>query len=230
MEIISKVNYKEVEGKLIFSIGSNNYTVNNVEGKGWFILDVNLDKISAEPINVLSAIGTPDFYTVWDIVAKHERKLEEAKFMFKVGETYETQCGKLVKVLSRTAHHCIECSDGKYRYDLNSESTDSGRVTGTNHDYSHPDNFKRADKKVRTLKDFAIEAGGTKTRLGLSDAVLMTNKDLENFKLRIEEQFKYKCKRVGALTAYNVLVNSDTPEAEDCLNYPVYLFPEDRED
>lgn len=68
------------------------------------------------------------------------------KFTFQVGETYETQAGDMVKVLGRTdivGYECLECSDGRYRYDRSTYSNDAGRVTGTNHDYSHKHNFKR---------------------------------------------------------------------------------------
>lgn len=67
-------------------------------------------------------------------------------FQFVVGETYETQRGELVTVTDRTdikGYECLECSDGKYRYDRSTSNGDAGRVTGTNHDYSCPDNFKR---------------------------------------------------------------------------------------
>jgi hypothetical protein len=67
-------------------------------------------------------------------------------FRFQVGETYETQAGELVKVLGRTdelGYECLICSDGKHRYDRSLHCTDAGRVTGTAHDYSCPDNFKR---------------------------------------------------------------------------------------
>lgn len=67
-------------------------------------------------------------------------------FKFTIGHTYETQTGELVKVLGRTrsvGYECLRCSDGKYRYDRSTYSGDAGRCTGTNHDYSDPDNFKR---------------------------------------------------------------------------------------
>lgn len=67
-------------------------------------------------------------------------------FKFIIGRTYETQSGKLVKVLGRTrsvGYECLRCSDGKYRYDRSTTNVGAGRVTGTNHDYSDPDNFKR---------------------------------------------------------------------------------------
>ena len=63
-------------------------------------------------------------------------------FKFVVGETYETQEGKLVKVIGRD-RDCIQCSDNVYRYDRRNKPHDAGRVTGTNFDYSWPENFKR---------------------------------------------------------------------------------------
>lgn len=68
------------------------------------------------------------------------------KFKFTIGHTYKTQRGKRVKVLGRTrsvGYECLNCSDGKYRYDRSTTDSDAGRVTATAHDYSCPDNFKR---------------------------------------------------------------------------------------
>ena len=70
-----------------------------------------------------------------------------SSFRFEVGKQYETQCGNMVTVLGRTdlvGYECLICSDGKHRYDRSTHSSDAGRVTGTDHDYSCPDNFKRS--------------------------------------------------------------------------------------
>lgn len=70
-------------------------------------------------------------------------------FMFQVGEFYKTQAGDTVLVLYRTenrGYECLECSDGKYRYDRSTHSSDAGRCTGTDHDYSCPHNFVREDR------------------------------------------------------------------------------------
>lgn len=67
-------------------------------------------------------------------------------FKYVIGETYETQDGKFVTVLGRTeirGYECLICSDNKHRYDRSTNDEDAGRVTGTAHDYSCPDNFKR---------------------------------------------------------------------------------------
>ena len=72
-------------------------------------------------------------------------------FMFEVGKTYETQAGNMVTVLGRTdliGYECLECSDNIYRYDRSKDNSDAGRVTGTAHDYSCLDNFKRDDKLI----------------------------------------------------------------------------------
>jgi hypothetical protein len=74
---------------------------------------------------------------------------KEPAFMFQIGQEYETQARKMVRVVGRTTiagYECLQCSDGKYRYDRSNHSEDAGRVTGTDHDYSWPGNFKRADK------------------------------------------------------------------------------------
>jgi len=67
-------------------------------------------------------------------------------FKFEVGQEYQTQAGETVKVLGRTdnpGYECLICSDNKHRYDRSTHSDDAGRVTGTDHDYSCPDNFVR---------------------------------------------------------------------------------------
>ena len=67
-------------------------------------------------------------------------------FNYKIGQSYLTQAGRLVTVIGRTrtpGYETLNCSDGRYRYDRSTHSTDAGRVTGTNHDYSDPHNFER---------------------------------------------------------------------------------------
>jgi len=67
-------------------------------------------------------------------------------FKYSVGTRYLTQEGKWVWVLGRTTllgYECLRCSDGAYRYDRSTHSSDAGRVTATAHDYSCPQNFKR---------------------------------------------------------------------------------------
>lgn len=69
-------------------------------------------------------------------------------FRFKIGDTYETQAGDLVTVVGRSGsvgYECVLCNDDLYRYDRSTTSHDAGRVTGTNHDYSYPDNFRRGN-------------------------------------------------------------------------------------
>lgn len=83
----------------------------------------------------------------------------ETSFMFKVGKTYKTLSGKEVTVLDRTnikGYECLICSDGKYRYDRSTHNLDAGRITGSDHDYTHPDNFDRQDKEIE-LFDKIIE-------------------------------------------------------------------------
>jgi len=67
-------------------------------------------------------------------------------FAFRIGDTHLTQAGEEVAILGRTdirGYECLECSDGKYRYDRSDSSSDAGRCTGSNHDYSYPHNFVR---------------------------------------------------------------------------------------
>ena len=70
-------------------------------------------------------------------------------FMFEVGKTYTTKQGDEVTVLGRTdlkGYECLECSDGRYRYDRSTDSEDAGRCTGTDHAYTYRHNFRRDDK------------------------------------------------------------------------------------
>jgi len=83
--------------------------------------------------------------TIGDNMTREPATTNCSSFRFKVGEQYETQCGDVVTVLGRTdlpGYECLVCSDGKHRYDRSSHASDAGRVTGTAHDYSCPDNFK----------------------------------------------------------------------------------------
>lgn len=67
-------------------------------------------------------------------------------FLFKIGQSYQTQAGEYVTVLGRTrskGYECLRCSDDRYRYDRSTHSSDAGRVTGTNHNYTYAHNFKR---------------------------------------------------------------------------------------
>lgn len=98
-------------------------------------------------------------------------------FIFEVGKTYKTQKGKRVKVLGRTDHkgyECLICSDKKHRYDRSTHSTDSGRVTGTDHDYSYPDNFKRTDRIQIAIMRNDIERMNKKINL-LQDTIFELN-------------------------------------------------------
>jgi hypothetical protein len=69
-------------------------------------------------------------------------------YQFEVGKTYMTQAGNPVRIVKRNdnlrGYEAVLGDDGAYRYDRSTHSEDAGRVTGTAHDYSHPDNFDRA--------------------------------------------------------------------------------------
>lgn len=81
-----------------------------------------------------------------------------------------TQDGQLVKVLSRTTlrgYECLECSDGRYRYDRSTGSYDAGRCTGSGDTkgmitatdeeqsflagYNCPHNFERYGKRWKSI-------------------------------------------------------------------------------
>ena len=70
----------------------------------------------------------------------------ESKFKYMIGIAYETQAGKQVKVLGRTetvGYECLICDDDIHRYYRSTSSSDAGRCTGSPHDGSDPNNFKR---------------------------------------------------------------------------------------
>lgn len=73
-------------------------------------------------------------------------------FLFEVGKTYLTQEGKSVKVIARhdmiRGYETVVDETGCHRYDRSTgNKLDSGRVTGTAHDYSCPQNFIRKTKQ-----------------------------------------------------------------------------------
>lgn len=62
---------------------------------------------------------------------------------FKIHKLYRTTRGKLIKIVDESndngkEYRCVLGNDGKWRYD---RPGDYGRVTGTNHDFSYPDNL-----------------------------------------------------------------------------------------
>lgn len=67
--------------------------------------------------------------------------------MFSIGDYYELQNGDTIQVLGRSdkykGYETLICSDGKYRYDRSTSTTDSGRCTGTGPGYSCEFNIKR---------------------------------------------------------------------------------------
>jgi hypothetical protein len=72
-----------------------------------------------------------------------------SQFKFTIGKTYLTQSGNPVTVLGREGspgYECLRCSDDIYRYDRSTHNSDAGRVTGSPHDYSDPNNFQRDDR------------------------------------------------------------------------------------
>jgi hypothetical protein len=73
-------------------------------------------------------------------------------YQFEVGKTYLTQRGEAVRVVLRHAelrgHETVLGDDGAHRYDRSDSSSDAGRCTGTDHDYSCPDNFARPTQEV----------------------------------------------------------------------------------
>lgn len=72
-----------------------------------------------------------------------------SNFMFDVGSTYLTLEGEEVEVLGRNdaipGYETLICSDCCHRYDRSTHNTDSGRTTGTAHNYTYRKNFRRSD-------------------------------------------------------------------------------------
>lgn len=72
---------------------------------------------------------------------------KDSPFRYKLGETYELQNGQSVTIVARhiqfAGYETIEDEAGFHRYDRSTHDSDAGRVTGTPHDYSCPENIKR---------------------------------------------------------------------------------------
>ncbi len=63
---------------------------------------------------------------------------KQSPFAFRIGRTYKTKSGKRIKIIGRTrikGYECLNCSDGKYRYDRSTSNFDAGKVTGRPMDY-----------------------------------------------------------------------------------------------
>ena len=73
-------------------------------------------------------------------------------FRYVVGETYELQNGDRVKIVERFAKHrgyeTVMDEHGYHRYDRSTHQEDTGRVTGTAHDYSCPLNIRRENSEL----------------------------------------------------------------------------------
>lgn len=66
--------------------------------------------------------------------------------VYPIGGVFGLQSGEQITVLERShlkGYECFLGSDGVWRYDRSTHSLDAGRVTGTNHDYSCPENIQR---------------------------------------------------------------------------------------
>lgn len=120
-------------------------------------------------------------------------------FRFEIGKTYETQAGNQVEVLGRTDlkhYECLICSDGKHRYDRSDGwgLLDAGRVTGTEHDYSCPDNFKR--NSLICYKKFSLGAanqfGGPKRLMSSNTSYNIRTAGVETPCVLIYEEGKFR--------------------------------------
>ncbi len=77
-----------------------------------------------------------------------------SNYKFEIGKKYEMQNGDVFTVIKRhgsKGYESVEDENGCNRYDRSTGGKDYGRVTGTNHDYSHPKNAKR-DELGRLVK------------------------------------------------------------------------------
>jgi hypothetical protein len=68
-------------------------------------------------------------------------------FRLVVGALYETQAGDHVRIVGRNAKHrgyeTVFDKRDAHRYDRSTHDSDTGRCTGTAHDYSHPGNLRK---------------------------------------------------------------------------------------
>jgi hypothetical protein len=86
-----------------------------------------------------------------DAWADAEQRGVSPPFRLVVGKTYELQNGDRVKIVERFAKHrgyeTVMDEHGCHRYDRSTDQEDTGRVTGTAHDYSCPLNIRRENDK-----------------------------------------------------------------------------------
>ncbi len=72
---------------------------------------------------------------------------EERTYLLEVGEVYELKDGTTITIMGRheenVGYETVYDEYGHHRYDRSTSRSDTGRCTGTKHDYSHPQNLKR---------------------------------------------------------------------------------------
>lgn len=77
----------------------------------------------------------------------NQKTNEATVFQIEVGRTYELQDGSTVLIIGRAknlrGYETVYDEHGHHRYDRSTHDSDTGRCTGTAHDYSHPRNLKR---------------------------------------------------------------------------------------
>jgi hypothetical protein len=75
-------------------------------------------------------------------------------FEYKVGDKLKNQLDEEVTIIGHTFQKNYECailSDGAYIYDRSNSKLDTGRITGTCHYYTHPQNILRGNKNIHKL-------------------------------------------------------------------------------
>jgi hypothetical protein len=71
---------------------------------------------------------------------------KSGRFKFALGKTYTLQNGEKIRLVRRDGsmgYETVVDQYGIHRYDRSTHSKDAGRVTGSAHDYSHPENIAR---------------------------------------------------------------------------------------
>ena len=83
-------------------------------------------------------------------------------FKVRVGGYYMLQDGTAVQIMGRyyglRGYETVVGCDGRHRYDRSTHSSDVGRCTGTNHDYSYPFNLAQPIKEIDYVTFKALEA------------------------------------------------------------------------
>lgn len=133
----------------------------------------------------------------YDYSKYEEIMFDESPFKFKVGETYDLQDGTVIKVIGRTdtkAYETLICSDGIYRYDRSTDSSDSpdkGRACASNIELMDPKNiFNRIyDNRYIFAINFSKETGRDLSYVIEGQNILNDKKMRKEYKIFLKDRY-----------------------------------------